>query len=141
MANSVPGQIISELGGIGKKVGGEVAKVPKDIAGKALESLCVNATNTQGQKKQTTSSAGGASPPVGAWEKIDIEKDERIRKAMAHEALKQLAGGKVKRKELSVWERLQQEQEEKRQQGIAQKAAAAATQLVIPPSKRPRGDL
>ncbi len=140
MPNNIPGQIISELGEIGKKVGGEVAQIPKDIAGKALESL-----GTSSKKPGTTppvqkSPEGGK--PATAWDQIAFEKDEKVRRAIARRALEDLIGGAAARKkEPSIWERLQMEAEQKKNQQQQQQQAAASQQVAMPTAKRPRGDL
>ena len=140
MANNVPGQIISELGEIGKKVGGEVAKIPKDIAGKALESLGASTKTPGGTVKAQTNSPDVA--PKTAWDKIAVEKDQKVRRAIARKALEDLVGGAVaKPREPSIWERLQMEQEQKKNLQQQQQAAATASQLPQTGSKRPPGDL
>lgn len=124
----VPGQIISELGQIVKDVGKQTAKVPGEIAGKALESL-------------GTTSKKPAGTGV-AWEQIGVEKDRKVKQALARKALEELASGKVmKPREPSIWERLQMEAEEKKNTQHQQQAAAAASQLPQTGSRRPTGDL
>jgi hypothetical protein len=143
MADTVGGQIISELGEIGKKVGSEAVKIPKDIAGVALESIGASGSNKQGSAKIFSSAATGeaAKNPETAWEKISIEKDTNIRRQMARKALEELTKGMAARpKEPSVWERLQMEQEQKKKETIMQNVQAAQT-LPMPASKRPKGDL
>ncbi len=136
MSNTIPGQIISELGEIGKTVGSEVAKTPVDIAGKAMESLGVSS----GGKTPAAHPAGEKAEP-SAWERIDTEQDEAVKRAFARKALEELAGGMARPKEPSIWERLQQEAEQKKQMAAYQAAAAQAAQLPKTPSKRPAGDL
>ena len=101
------GQIIGELGEIGKKVGGEVAKIPKDIAGAAMESIGSGGTK-QGQTPLVAAQPGGEAT---AWESIDAEKSQRVKRSIARKALEELAGHRLKRKEPSIWERLQREQD------------------------------
>src|SRR3989338_8772328 len=99
MPNNIPGQIISELGQIAKDVGRQTAKIPGDIAGKALESL------------GASSKKSGAT----AWDQIGVEKDQKVRRAIARKALEDLIGGAAaKPREPSIWERLQMEQEQKK---------------------------
>lgn len=136
--NKVTGDIISELGQIAKDVGTQTAKIPGDIAGKAMESLGASS----GVKSST------AAPPVAreggaptAWQQIGTEKDIKIRRAIARKALEELAGGGVaKPREPSIWERLQMEQEQKKNTSTQQQAAASQS-LPMATSKRPRGDL
>ena len=128
MPNNIPGQIISELGQIAKDVGKQTAKVPGEIAGKALESL-------------GTSSKKPAGTAV-AWEQIGAEKDSKVKQALARKALEELAGGKVTRpREPSIWERLQMEAEQKKNVQQREQAAANAPQLPQTGSRRPPGDL
>ena len=128
MLNNIPGQIISELGQIAKDVGKQTAKVPGEIAGKALESL-------------GTSSNKPASTAV-AWEQIGAEKDRKVKQALARKALEELAGGKVTRpREPSIWERLQMEAVQKKNVQQREQAAANASQLPQTGSRRPPGDL
>lgn len=136
----IPGQIIGELGELGKKVGGEAAKVPTDIAGKALESLGV----TSGKKQQTNPlvKPQGENAPAeekGAWEKIDTETDEKIKRAIAREALAQLAR-RAQTKEPSVWERRQQEEKEKEENKVKQAAEAVQMAPIAVPKGKRRGD-
>lgn len=135
MPNGVPGQIISELGELGKKVGGEVVKIPKDIAGKALESM----GTASGKAGTTTPKASpGEAKSDSMWDRIGLEKDKKIKRAIARKALEDLINKQPQRREPSIWERLQMEQEQKKQ---AQQQAGAGSPLPMPASKRPRGDL
>jgi hypothetical protein len=139
MPNNVPGQIISELGQIAKDVGQQATQLPKDIAGKALESLGTTSKKPTTQTPSTSSSEAGK--PAGAWEQISLEKNEKIRRSIARKALEALIGGAVARKrEPSIWERLQAEQEQKKDQQQQQQAAASQS-LPTSSGKRPRGDL
>lgn len=128
MPNNVPGQIISELGQIAKDVGKQAVQIPKDIAGKALESLGATSGKT----------------PAGdntAWAQIGREKDQKVKQSIARKALEELAGGKITRpREPSIWERLQQEQEQKKHMQ-QQSAPGAMAPLPTSSSKRPVGDL
>lgn len=127
MPNTLPGQIISELGSIAKDVGKQAVQVPKDIAGKALESLGAS----------TKKPAGDDS----AFAKIGREKDLRMKQKIARKALEELASGSLaKPREPSIWERLQQEQEQKKHMQ-QQQASAANQSLPASVSKRPVGDL
>jgi hypothetical protein len=138
MADTVGGQIISELGELGKKIGGEAAKVPKDIAGKALESLGTGSKKTQGSTSQVSTEGAKGK---GAWDQIDKESDKKIKRQMARRALEDLlSGAGRKQKEPSIWERLQMENDQKKKEDTTRKAAAAQ-QLQTSTSKRPRGDL
>ena len=129
-------QIIGSFEDIGKDIVREVAKVPKDIAGKALESL-----GTAGAKQQGLQAASPKAPePQGALKELDQTNDKKVKEAIARSALVQLAG-KKKQKEPSVWERIQQETEQKKQLSAQQQVQAAQAQLQTVSAKRPRGDL
>jgi hypothetical protein len=138
MAN-IPGQIIGELGELGKKVGGEAAKVPTDIAGKALETL--------GSSSKTKGGQSGSIPKApesghaSALDQIAAEKRIDVKRHLARRALEELTRGRQRPKEPSIWERLQMEERQKKEQAVAAEAQADKTKLVIPKSTRPRGDL
>ncbi len=141
-SGNIGGSIISELGQIGKQIGTEVVKVPKDIAGKALESL--GTASSKNPKGQTVVSGkpGEEGKPSTAWEQIDGEKDRALKRHMARRALEELTSGAIaKKKEPSIWERLQQEQEQKKNVLAQNQAQQAAQSLPTGTSKRPRGDL
>lgn len=132
MANpvSIVGAFTDELGDLGKNIVREAVAVPKDVVGTALESLGVS--SGQKQKQQTT-----ATPDVTKKE----PGEEKIKASVAREALAQLAGGKSKQKEPTVWEKIQAEAEQKKELGKKQQQQTAAQQLPVVKSKRPRGDL
>jgi len=117
MANpgSMIGAFTDELGDLGKQIVRETVKVPKDIAGKALESL--GTSGGQKQKQQTATTTDARS------------------------ALAEIAGIKPKQKEPTVWEKIQAEAEQKKELGKQQQQQAAAQALPAVKSKRPRGDL
>lgn len=143
MNNNLGSQIAGELGNIAKDVGKQVAQIPKDIVGKALESMGASGSAKQGGAKftvQSTSPDGSGKP--SAWEQIGSEKDTNIKRQIARKALEELAGGNVKKqREPSIWERLQQEQEQKKQQHAQQQAQASSQSIPMPTSKKSRGDL
>jgi hypothetical protein len=141
MADNFGSQIIGELGQIAKDVGKQTIQLPKDIAGKALESLGASGGKKQGAgvQKPVPQAEGGKSR--SAWEQMTTEPDQAIRRQIARKALEELAGGRIKKeREPSIWERLQQEQEQKKQQ-LAQQKAQSAQALPNTGSKRPAGDL
>ena len=135
----VGSQIISELGQIGKQIGTEVAKVPGDIAGKALESLGTSSGKKPGSTLPPSSMTEGSQSST-VWSQIDSEKDQQVRKRMARRALEEFSRGGSRRKEPSIWERLQQEQDQKKKEQQAQQQAQGQ-QLRPVASKRPAGDL
>lgn len=134
-------QIIGSFEDIGKDVVREVAKVPKDIAGKALESL--GSSSGQKQQKQTTSTPTNESSKKneGPWEQFDALTDKEVKKKVARKALEALLARQTKPKEPSVWEKIQMEVEQKKQMQQQQQMQTAAQQLPKTTSKRPRGDL
>jgi hypothetical protein len=131
--NNLGGQIIGEIGEIAKDVTKQVAQLPKDIVGSAMESL-----GTPPSSKPLVSMSPGGEKT--AWERIDGEKDNKIKRSIARRALEELANRQLRKKEPSIWERLQQEQEQKKGMKVQQNAAAAQ-QLQPSSSKRARGDL
>lgn len=131
--NNIGGQIIGEIGEIAKDVGKQVAQLPKDIVGSAMESLGTPPSSTP---LVATKPSGEKS----AWEKIDGEKDVKIKRTIARRALEELASRQLRKKEPSIWERLQAEQEQKKGLKLQQNATAAQ-QLQPATSKRARGDL
>ncbi len=135
MPQGIARQIIGSFEDIGKDVLKQTAQVPKDIVGKALESLGTSGSNKQGQQAQPTST----KPQEGALGQLEQTKDEKTKKAIARSALEQLAG-KPQQKEPSVWEKIQQEMEQKKEQQ-KQQSRQAGQQLKSGKGKRPRGDL
>ena len=129
-----PGTIIGaftdELGELGRQIVRETVKVPKDIAGTALESLGVS--SGQKSQQQTTTSADASKKE---------SSEQKIKASVAREALAQLAGVKPKQKEPSVWEKIQVEAEQKKELGKQQQQQAASQALPAVQSKRSRGDL
>lgn len=139
MGQGVARQIIGSFEDIGKDVLKQTAQVPKDIVGKALESLGTSGSSKQGQQFQQ-GQQDGAKSKEGPLGQFDAAKDEQTKKAIARSALEQLAG-KPKQKEPSVWEKIQQEMEQKKQQQQQQAQQQSAQQLPSGKGKRPRGDL
>lgn len=144
MNNNLGSQIASELGNIAKDVGNQVASIPKDMVGSALESVGISSGGKKqpGNKFVVPSSGPEGSNKQSAWDQFGSEKDEQIKRQIARKALEELAGGSVKKqREPSIWERLQQEQEQKKQMQAQQKAQSDAQSLPVATAKRPRGDL
>ena len=125
------GAFTDELGDLGKQIVRETVKVPKDIAGKALESLGVSS----GQKKQQQTTGGTTDAPKKE------PGEQKVNASIARAALAQLAGIKPKQKEPTVWEKIQGEAEQKKELGKQQQQVTAQQQLPAVKSKRPRGDL
>ena len=136
---SILGQITEEFEQIGKQVVQEVVKIPKDVAGKALESLGASS----GKKSGTTTTNPQAQP---SGEKTPLQqlteaKEQQTKKAIARSALEQIAGVKPKQKEPTVWEKIQMEAEQKKEMAAKQAKQAQTQSLPQATSKRKRGDL
>lgn len=135
-------QIIGSFEDIGKDVIREAAKVPADIAGKALESLGTSSQKGQKGNSVAAAQATGVKQSEGALGQLDQTTDKKARAAIAREALSQIAGNPQKQKEPTVQERLEKEREEKnekegKQATVAQKMAPISTGS----SKPRRGNL
>jgi hypothetical protein len=128
MPQGITRQIIGSFEDIGRDVLKQTAQVPKDILGKAIESIGTSSSK-QGQSFGTTQDQQTGKPKEGALGQ----------KAIARSALEQLAG-KVKQKEPSVWEKIQMELEQKKD-AQKQQTQQAGQQLPSGKGKRPRGDL
>ena len=137
-----PRQVIGSFEDIGKDIVREVTKLPTDIAGKALESLGTASSGQQGQKQGNMVFTGqsDATKPKDNWDSIDGVKDQKIKQAIARDALASLIH-RPKQKEPSVWEKLQMDAEKKKELQNQQQVQAHAQQLPVSNSKRPRGDL
>lgn len=113
---SIIGQITEEFEQLGKQVVKETVQAPKDIAGKALESL-----GTSSGKQQ------GSTPPQT--------------KITARAALEQFAGYSPKPKEPSVRERLEMEVSQKKEMEAKKAEVAKKDQLPVMTQKPRRGNL
>lgn len=140
-----PGTIIGaftdELGDLGKNIIREAVAVPKDIAGKAMESLGVSSGKKPQQQQGKQGLLDQKAGEKGPLDAMKDAKDQQSKQAIARAALAQLAVGGQKQKEPTVWEREQQEAEQKKEQVRQQQKQAAAQQLSPVQSKRKRGDL
>ncbi len=137
---SILGQITEEFEQIGKQVVQEVVKVPKDVAGKALESLGASSgkkSNTSATSNVQTQGSGEKTP----LQQLSEAKEQQTKKAIARNALEQIAGVKPKQKEPTVWEKIQMEAEQKKELAAKQAKQAQAQALPQVTSKRKRGDL
>lgn len=133
---SIIGAMTEEFQEIGKQVVTETVKAPKDIVGTALESVGVGG----GKKQKAQTKPVQSAPQPGSQAEADHAHAQELKKAIARQALAELAGGK-KKSEPGVWERIQKEEEQKKEQKKQQKAHAAKTNLPQTSSKRKRGDL
>lgn len=109
-------QIIGSFEDIGEKVVKEVVKAPKDIAGKALESLGTSSGKQQGSTLPQT-------------------------KATARAALEQFAGYSSKSKEPSVRERIEMEDRQKKEMEAKKAEAVKKAQLPVMTQKPRQGNL
>ncbi len=139
MTPNLPKQIWGSFEDIGKDVVGEIAKIPTDIAGKALESLGTSSGTKSQQGAKSTARSTVKEP--SALDKLSNENDKQTKERLARAALEYVASGQVKKpKEPSIWERIQMEAEQKRDQQ-SQQRTAARNQMASPRPKRKRGDL
>jgi hypothetical protein len=135
----LPGSIIGSFEDIGKNIVSETAKIPKDIAGKALESLGAT-SNTQSNNPQPQKSQEQAQRPKDSWDDIGSQKNPSVKKIIAREALSALAARR-KPQEPGVYEQNQKEREEKKIEQQKATAQASASALPVFRGKRPAGDL
>ncbi len=134
---SIIGQISEEFGEIGKQVVKETIKAPKDITGKALESLGTSSGKQQGSQAQQQ----GQKSEGGALDTFTATKDATAKKTIARAALEELAGHKPKPKEPSVRERIEAEEKQKKELLAKGQAQAADMQLPAMSQKPKRGNL
>lgn len=118
-------QIIGSFEDIGKDIAREAVKVPKDIVGKALESL-----GTRSQKNPQQAHV----PP----KRSEDAAQEKVSKATARAALQNIAGPQ-KPKEPTVQERFAKEEQEKKEKRAKEMPKMAP--LAHVPSKPKRGNL
>lgn len=139
--SSFPKQVIGSFEDIGKDVVREVASLPKDIAGKALESLSTS-SNSKGQQKSTQLVGSNDARPKSpdAFDKFDTGEKNQIRQAIARSALEALTE-RPKSPTSSVYEQNQKEIEQKKQLQKQQQFQNAKMVLPKVTGKRARGDL
>ena len=134
-------QIIGSFEDIGKDVARETIDVPKDIAGKALESLGTSSSKVQ-QGSPVIPAKGSEKKPEGALGELTQTKDQKVRQAIARDALSQIAGVGKQQKEPTVQERLAKEEKEKREKEAKQLNTAKKMAPLAPVStKAKRGNL
>ncbi|MCL4360600.1 hypothetical protein M1555_05125 [Patescibacteria group bacterium] len=141
---AIPRQIIGSFEDIGKDVVKQAASVPKDIVGKALESLgSGGGKKTQGQGNLPQAGQGEkAHAPETPVDRVMAEKDIRAKRAIARSALEYLSGAhNPPEKKLSVWEQLQKEKQEKLMQTEKQEVREKKQTLPKMSFARKRGDL
>ncbi|MEK7592918.1 MAG: hypothetical protein AAB508_06080, partial [Patescibacteria group bacterium] len=108
-------QIIGSFEDIGKDIVREVASVPKDVVGKALESL---GTSSGPKKMQQTNVPTGEkkvdlNSPLESLGKAGTTKEKKL---IARSALEYLASAqKQQEKEPGSWEKKQEEEKKKKE--------------------------
>jgi hypothetical protein len=132
--NPVIQQMRESFEQIGKDIARETVQAPKDIVGKAMESLGAGSSSKKAGQKTTSPVA--SSPAVAEHTNADSED---VKQAVARAALAELAGGK-KSQEPTEYEKKLQEEEQKKQDKEQRKKASSMT-LQPQSSKRKRGDL
>lgn len=127
MANQTPRPpILGSFEQIGEQVKEEITKLPGDLLGQALESVGIH---TGGKKQgQQSSNASQTQDPTSALHQIDNQKDEKIKREIARKALEELTAS-TRPKELSVWDKLQQEEEQKKQAAEERKKMSQSVAL------------
>ncbi len=142
MANpgSILGQIGESIEQIGKDVAQEAVQAPKDIAGKALESLGVSSGGKKNPKQQSQNTPQIPGQEEGIQAPASGQSEE-VKSAIARKALEEISGKTSQQKEPTVWEKLQEEEKQKKEAEKKQKAEAQKQALPKSGGKRPRGDL
>ena len=132
------GDMMDSFEQIGQDVARETVQAPKDIVGKALESVGVSS----GKKKpvQQTTRMGPDGNPI-TNEQPNNEPSQEVKRAIARSALEEISGIHPKQKEESVWERMKKEEEQKKEMEKQRKEAEKKASLPQVSSKRKRGDL
>ncbi|MFZ5535090.1 MAG: hypothetical protein ACOY3M_02955 [Patescibacteria group bacterium] len=123
---------------IAQDVARETTQAPKDMVGAALESVGIT-TGKKGTKQQQAVQQG--QPEGAAPVPVTGEVSDEVKRAIARAALEELSGKRPKQKELSVWEKLQQEEEQKKEMEKKRKEQAAKQAIPKTTAKRARGDL
>lgn len=124
MAGTVK-QIIGSFEDIGKDIVREAVKVPKDIAGKALESLGTSKSQTSQTAPKQQKPEREETPPVSP-----------------RQWLAELAGKGKQQKEPTVQERLEKENQEKNEKEQKQAVTAQKMAPIVTGSSKPkRGNL
>ena len=131
-------QIVGSFEQIGKDVAKQTATVPKDIAGKALESLGASSGPQKQQGGVATGSADATKMQEGALGEMEKTQDQKVKQSLSREALAQFA--KPKPKEKTIWDEKLEAEKQKLEQKKREEAAKAA-ELKPMGSKRPKGDL
>lgn len=134
--------IIGSFEDIGKDVARETANVPKDIAGKIIESLGGGSTGKNQQTPITPHVFSEGQKQDGALGTMAETKDVQVKRAVARAALEQLAGkSSMEKAPPSVHEEQQREDTMKKEQKKQDTARAQMAELPRMSSKKRRGDM
>lgn len=130
---NVPGQVLNELGELGKSILTETVKAPGAIAGEAIPGVKSSASF---QKAEEAKHPDSKPSPL---DELTQEKDQTRLLGIARKALEYIAV--PRQKEPTVRERLDREEADakQRQEETAVKEARMAP--VAPPKGKKRGDL
>ena len=133
-------QIIGSFEDIGKDIARETVNVPKDIAGKIIESLGGGSSGKKQKTTQTVPIVGEGQKQDGPLGTFNATKDEQTKRVIARAALEQLAGKHQTEAPDSIHEQQQKEEVMKKEQ---QKQVAKVQSMELPrmTSKKRRGDL
>ena len=136
---SVVKHIIGSFGDIGGEIIKETVNVPKDIAGKALESLgTTTSQQKKGNQKQTKATSGKSFQTL---DEVSKKPGDEAKKAIARAALQELVGtGKPEKKPI-VWEQKQKEEEQKKKLEEEEKKKREKQALPKITTKQKPGDL
>jgi len=139
---SISRQIIGSFEDIGKEIASETAKVPGDIAGKALESLGASsgAKKTASGTNVASQTAGGAVQENSVIQQMEQTNDQKVKQHMARSALAQFASPHSVQ-EPSVWDQKVREEAELKNMKAQQEKKAGMAALPTMTSKRKRGNL
>lgn len=132
------GTILDSFEQIGQDVARETIQAPKDIVGKALESVGVSSGNKKPAQQAAQIGPDGSPLPS---EQSPNGPSEAVKRAIARSALEEISGKRTGQKEESVWERMKKEEEQKKEMEKQRKEAEKKASLPQVSSKRKRGDL
>ena len=131
------GQMMDSFEQIGQDVARETVQAPKDMVGKALESVGVSTG-----KKKTQQQTANPAQEAGAQQEVPPKgPSEEVKRAIARAALEEISGKRPKQQEESVWERMKKEEEQKKLMEKQRREAEKKASLPQVSSKRKRGDL
>lgn len=132
-------QIIGSFEEIGKDVAKQTGSVPKDIVGKALESLGGAKTSKTQVSPKTPPSPESKTAEPNPVEQIDEVKDEKTRRTIARRALEYLAGKRPK--EPTAREKQEMEEKQRQEAVKRQQAEVEKMKLKEPTTAPKRGNL